>query len=279
MKRLLEAVVVAALLLTADAAFATPSTVVWTPSTTYTQPYLVPHITYDTYFGERNGFSTDVGLTMGVIPDNKFVEGELGLDGFYPMLAPTPTGSEAGRFQTQNAFQFNGKLSLKEGALGEYAPGLSAGIMNIGMTKDLNNFNIMYAVLGKTIGAYGSVGLGAYTGNNKLLVDFKRDGTFKKDETGLMASYTSPKFAVGTLGLKDISFAVDYMSGKNAFGAGALGAILNFSDAIDVITGPVLFNNKYSATTSAPPFSQTNFLWTVQLDVDIDFARPKPTKT
>jgi hypothetical protein len=276
MKRLLDVMAVAALLLSATAARATPSTVVWSPATTYTQPYLVPHVTYDTYFGERNGFSTDVGLTMGFVPDNKFIEGEIGFDGFYPMLAPTPTGNDAGKFQTRNAFQFNGKLSLKEGSLSEYAPALSVGIMNAGLTKNLNNFNIAYAVLGKTLGAYGTVGLGAYSGNNKLLVDFKQDGTFKKDETGLLASYTSPKWAVGALGLKDISFALDYMSGNNAFGAGAVGAIFNFNDAIDVITGPVLFNNKYSATTSAPPFSQTNFLWTVQLDVDIDFAKPKP---
>src|SRR5512134_3744542 len=102
MKRLLEAVVVAALLLTATAAHATPSTVVWTPATTYTQPFLVPHITYDTYFGERAGFPTDVGLTMGVIPDNKYVEGELGVDGFYPMLAPTPTGAASGKYESKN---------------------------------------------------------------------------------------------------------------------------------------------------------------------------------
>jgi len=271
MKRLLEAVIVAALLLSATAAFATPSTVVWTPATTYTQPFLVPHITYDTYFGERFGFPTDVGLTMGVIPDNKFVVGEVGIDGFYA-LAPDlnkPVGD--GRYATKNAFQVNGKLSLKEGALNEYAPGLSVGAMNVGFTKNYNDYNIMYAVLGKTLGAYGSVGLGGYTGNNKLLVDAKKDGTLTKDETGVMASYTTPKFAVGTVGLKDISFAVDYMSGNNLFGAGALGVILNFNDAIDIITGPVMFNNKYAVSGGT-----TNFLWTVQLDVDLDFAKPKP---
>ena len=36
--------------LTALAARATPSTTVWAPSTTAIQPFLTPHLTYDTYF-------------------------------------------------------------------------------------------------------------------------------------------------------------------------------------------------------------------------------------
>jgi hypothetical protein len=275
MKRALEAVVVAALLLSAPAARATPSTVVWSPATTYTQPYLIPHITYDAYFGERAAYPTDVGVTMGVVPDNKFVEGEIGVDGFWSLL-PTPTGSKAGEYQTQNAFQFNGKLSLKEGALFAEAPALSVGAMNVGLTKNLNDYNIAYVVLGKTIGAYGQIGLGAYQGNKNLLVKFASDGAGgvvaeKKANSGLMASYASPKFPVGTIGVKDVSFGVDYMSGSSAFGAGAAAATLYFNDSVSLLTGPVIFNDKYSATGGA-----TNLLWTVQLDVDIDFAKPKP---
>jgi hypothetical protein len=247
--------------------------VVWTPATTYTQPFLVPHITYDTYFGERAAFPTDVGLTMGFVPDNKFVEGELGVDGFWSILPNTNKSLGDGQYAAQNAFQVNGKLNLKEAALFAESPALSVGAMNVGFTKDYNNFNIYYAVLGKTLGAYGAIGVGGYSGNDKLLLKLPSnpaDGV-KKANTGFLASYASPKYSVGTVGLKDIAFSVDYMSGDSAFGAGAAALTLYFSDAVSLLTGPVLFNNKYSATGGA-----TNLLWTVQLDVDLDFSKPKP---
>lgn len=273
MKRPLDVVVVAALLLGATSARATPSTVVWTPATTYTQPFLVPHITYDSYFGERAGFPTDVGLTLGVVPDNRWVEGELGVDGFYALAPDGRKDLGSGRFASKNAFQLNGKLSLKEGALFGGAPGLSAGGMNLGLTRDYNDFDILYAVLGKTLGAYGQVGVGYYQGNDRLLVKVPAsplDAT-RKAASGVMASYASPKLAVGAVGLKDVSFGVDYMSGDSAFGAAAAAVTLYFNDAVSLLTGPVLFNDRYSATGGA-----ARFLWTVQLDVDIDFAKPKP---
>jgi hypothetical protein len=274
MKRLLEATMIAALLLSAGAARATPSTVVWTPATTYTQPFLVPHLTYDTYFGERFGMPVDVGLTTGFIPENKFVEGEVGVDGFYAMAPNSNKALGEGRFASRNAFQFNGKLSLKENAAFAESPALSVGATNFGLTKDYNDYNIVYAVLGKTLGAYGQVGVGYYQGNGRLLLDAPNPdgaGVAKKDEKGFMASYATPKLAIGAAGLKDVSFGVDYMSGKNGFGAAAAAAVLYFNDAVSLLTGPVLFNNKYAATGGA-----TSFLWTVQLDVDIDFAKAKP---
>jgi hypothetical protein len=273
MKKALKALAAAALLASATVASATPSTVVWTPATTYTQPYLVPHITYDTYFGERGMVPTDVGLTVGFIPDNKWVEGEIGVDAFYPLF-PTPTGSNAGKYETKSAFQFNGKLSLKEGALHEYAPGLSVGIMNVGLTKDLNDYNIIHADLGKTIGPYGTVAAGVYTGNDKLLVKVDPNsptGT-KKDETGFEASYASPKLNVGLTGLKDVSLAVDYSSGSSFYGAVAGAVTFYFTDAISLLTGPVYFTHKDTAKVA---YGAQTF-WTVQLDVDVDLTKPKP---
>lgn len=276
MKKALKALAAAAVLASASVASATPSTVVWTPATTYTQPFLIPHITYDTYFGERTSYATDLGLTIGVVPDNKWVEGEVGVDAFYPLLS-TPTGSNAGKYETKSAFQFNGKLSLKEGALHELAPGLSVGIMNVGLTKDLTDYNILHASLGKTFGPYGTVAVGYYQGNDKLLLKNVADPAGvdafvadKKDESGFMASYASPKLAIGTVGLKDISFAVDYMSGESAFGALGAAVALYFTDAVSFLTGPVYFNNKYSAAS----VGAQQLVWTAQLDVDIDFAKP-----
>lgn len=269
MKKALKALAAAAVLASATAASATPSTVVWTPATTYTQPFLIPHVTYDTYFAETAQFQTDLGLTVGFIPDNKWVEGEVGVDAFYP-IAPDADGSRKSKY----AFQFNGKLSLKEGGLHELAPGLSVGIQNVGLKKDYNDYNILYAALGKTLGAFGTVAVGAYTGNDKLLLettDVSDASLDKKDETGFMASYASPKLAVGTVGLKDVAFGVDYMSGDSTFGALGAAVVLYFTDAVSLLTGPVYFNS--DKTAEAKLGSRT--FWTVQLDVDLDFSKAK----
>lgn len=270
MKKALKAAVLAALLGSTTAAHATPSTVVWTPATTYTQPFLIPHITYDTYFGEQTTFPVDVGLTMGFIPDNKWVEGEVGVDALYPVFGTPSTGER----ESKSAFLFNGKLSLKEGSLHAYAPGLSAGIYNAGLTEDLTDYNMWYAVLGKTLGAYGTVGVGYYQGNDKLLLE-KFDpasGTpDAADETGFLVSYASPKLPVGTVGLKDVSFGIDYQSGESAFGALGAAVILYFTDAVSLLTGPVWFNNEHSAAAAGAQ----QLVWTAQLDVDIDFSKKK----
>jgi hypothetical protein len=272
MKKALEAAVLAAVLAYATAAHATPSTVVWTPATTYTQPFLVPHITYDTYFGEQSLLPVDVGLTMGFVPNNKFVEGEVGVDGFYSMFpSQVKEDGTGGAMESKNAFQLNGKLSLKEGSLHEYAPGLSAGIMSVGLTKDLNDYNVLYAVIGKTIGAFGTVAAGGYQGNDRLLLKKYNPASGtpdKKDATGFLASYASPKFAVNRVGLKDVSFGVDYQSGENALGALGAAVSLYFTDTVSLLTGPVYFNNRYSSGTQP-------LVWTAQLDVDLDFTPSK----
>jgi hypothetical protein len=262
MKKALHAAVAAALLTAASVASATPSTVVWTPATTYTQPFLVPHITYDTYVGETAFVPTDLGLTIGIIPTNRFIEGEVGVDAFYPILP-----NADGKRPAENAFQFNGKLTLKEGAFGAWSPGLSAGIMNVGLETDYNDYNILHATLGKTFGALGTVGVGGYMGNDKLL----RDETGAGDEVGLLASYASPKLAVGLPGLKDVAFGVDYASGESFFGAVAAAVTLYFTDAVSLLTGPVWYLGDEEAVVR--PTYGAPFVWTVQLDVDVDLLK------
>jgi hypothetical protein len=267
MKKSLEAVVLAVLLGAATAAHATPSTVVWTPATTYTQPFLIPHLTYDTYLGETAFVPADVGLTMGFIPPNAYVEGEIGVDAFYPIYLVDENGSRSSKIP----FQFNGKLTLKEGALASWSPGLSVGIANAGLVTNKlaparNDFNLLYANLGKTL-SFGTVALGGYMGNEELFLD--KDG--EKDNVGFMASFTTNKIAIGVPGLKDLSFAADFSSGSNWFSAVAAAAVLNFTDAIALLTGPVYWLDKDVANA----FYGAQFAWTVQLDVDLDFAKPK----
>src|SRR5205814_420047 len=80
-------------ILTALSANATPSTTVWAPSTTAIQPFLTPHLTYDTYFwkGPSAGqpgsplYPVTTGVTMGVLPFDS-VQLEVGFD----LLLPSP---------------------------------------------------------------------------------------------------------------------------------------------------------------------------------------------
>jgi hypothetical protein len=257
-KALTAAVAAAALLAVPLAARATSSTTYWTPATTYVQPYAVPHLTYDSYAAEKGGLQNDYGLTIGFLPFEK-LQGELGIDSFLPGIQ-------------KNNLYLNGKLGIPEGAFASWQPGVSAGIYAAGFKKDISNFNILHAEVGKTLPVIGNITVGGYHGlNDKLMVS----STGAKEQTGFMASYTSPDIVLNLTGLNKINVIADYQSGKNVFGAYGAGLAVYFTPAIDVITGPVWFNDKdlMKATYG------TDFMWTVQLDVDFDLGRPKPSKT
>lgn len=256
MKKALEAAAAALALAAAPAALATPSTVVWTPATTYTQPYLVPHLTYDSYVGEQGMLQNTYGLTVGVLPYEK-VQAEVGFDLFYPGF-------------TADYLQLNGKVTVVEGAAGEWSPGLSLGVANYGFKKDVSDYGLVYLALSRTVGAAGTVALGGYSGAGSKLLWTGSDG--KKTSTGFMASYTSPDINLDLTGLKKVTLGVDYASGKNWFGGLGAAAAFYFTDAIALLTGPVILNDKdlYKAGYG------TNFMWTVQLDVDFDLAKPAP---
>ena len=254
MKKLLKAVAAAALLASASAALATSSTTFWTPATTYVQPYLVPHVTYDSYVAEKGGLQNDYGLTVGVLPFEK-LQGEIGVDSFLP------------GFAKKNLY-LNGKLAIPEGAFSQLQPGLSFGVFGAGFEKDVSDYNVLHAELGKTFPIVGNVVLGGYYGlNDKLLVS--SDG--KKQQGGLMAAWTSPDIVVNLPGLNKIIFLADVQTGKNAFGAWGGGIGIYFTPAIDILTGPVFFNDKDLAKNTFG----TDFMWSIQLDVDVDVMKKK----
>ncbi len=263
MKKVLRALAVCALMGASTGAYATSSTTFWTPATTYVQPYLVPHVTYDTYESERSGFQNDYGLTIGFLPFEK-LQGELGIDSFMPGLART------------NLF-LNGKLGIPEGALGDWAPGLSAGIYGVGFKTDVSDFNILHAEIGKTFPVVGNLVVGGYYGlNDKLMVSSTGD----KQQAGFMAAWTSTDIVLNLTGLNKINFMADVQTGKNAFGAVGGGIGIYFTPSIDILTGPVFFFDKNATTQLAGPgilpgANRPDWLWTVQLDVDFDLRPAK----
>lgn len=262
MKKALKALVGAAILAAAQDASATPSTTFWTPETTYVQPYAIPHITYDTYVAEKGILANTYGLTIGVLPFDK-LQGEVGFDLFYPTLT----------YFTQDVAQVNAKLVVPENAFGEWQPGVSVGVCNVGFKSDVSNYDMLHLSIGKTLPAIGSVAIGGYYGAGSKLLWTGSDGNVNR--AGFMASWTSPDIKIGRPGLDKIIFLADVATGKNWMGAVGGGIGLNFTPTIDILTGPVYFLDKGLYTALAG----TNLLWTVQLDVDVDFALPTPPKT
>jgi hypothetical protein len=238
------------LALALGAAHATSSSTVWTPMTLDIQSYGVLHWGADNYFTAfrktKNGagsFPTDAGLTVGVLPFDKF-QMEVGIDVLEPSDYPV---------------FFNLKMGSPEGALFSGSPALEAGIINAGTKRDVTNYNIGYLVIGKTIPGLGRLSVGPYVGSSKVLVD----ALGKKENTGWMAGFDH-----GFKPVKDaqgnefnrLVLAADYASGHNALGGGGAGLYYYFNKDISLLTGPVWFNEEAI---------NGKWKWTLQLDINV----------
>jgi len=239
------------------AAFATPTTTFWAPSTTAIQPFLTPHITYDTYFwkGPAAGqagspvYPVTTGLTMGVLPFEN-LQLEIGFDLLLPSSDP---------------LLLNAKLGVPEDKLFPYQPSLAIGIMGVGTKTSTattlgTDYNLLYAQVQHTIlGGYVSAG-GYYGLQDKLYNAGDGSGN---NRAGFMGGFTSPDIKIDAQWLQKINIAADVQTGKNVFGAFGGGVYFYFTDKVDLLTGPV-----YYFDPSSQPGGR-NWFWTVQLDIDL----------
>lgn len=245
--RLVCAAAISGLTLTmAPAAWGTPSTTYWTPDTMDVQAFLVPHVTVDNYFTlAKNGtgsrgqaFPTDFGLTMGVLPFES-LNMEVGFDWLEP---------------TDNPLFLNAKIGIPENALFAESPGLNLGVFGIGTETSgpgRTDQNIVDMVAGKTIPYVGRLHLAYYLGNKPAL----ELGDGSRDYHGFMVAYDRWL-------MKDrLMLAADYASGENAIGGGGVGMYFFFTPQIDLLVGPVWFNDRSI---------NGSMKWTTQLDVNFD---------
>jgi hypothetical protein len=245
-------------------AWATPSTTYWAPSTTYVQPYLVPHITYDNYFWKGPGaaYPNDTGITIGVLPWEK-LQLEIGYDLFLPTQDPL-------------LFLLNAKLGTPENTFFDGSPSLAAGIFGMGIkgnqssTNHGTSYDILYGQIQKNLPFGGYVSAGGYygAGTKELWQASPADATVHR--AGFMGAISSPDINVNLPGLKKLIVVADVQSGKNIYGAAGGGVYFCFNDFVDILTGPVYFFD------SAWQPGGKNWLWTVQLDVDIPFKAAPP---
>ena len=251
MKRVkMLAAAVALVAVASGSAMATPSSTFWTPMTLDIQSYKVMHLGIDNYFtvdkkassGDQGAFPTDLQLTLGVLPFEKF-QMEIGVDANYP---------------NDNPYSFNAKLGAPEDAIFKGAPALQVGIFNAGTKDKVTNQDVLYGVIGKSIPVLGRLSAGPYIGNKTAL----NVGTTGTENSGFMVgfdhSFLPTKDSAGNE-YSRVVFAADYASGKNAIGGGGGGIYYYFTKDISLLTGPVFFNQK--AINGA-------WKWSTQLDIN-----------
>jgi hypothetical protein len=227
------------------AAFATPSTQIWIPSSDI-QPFNKWHFGFDQYIktsktdaGTRETTVVNNGITVGVLPFEK-IQAEVGIDQRSISIEPYDS----------HPLYFNAKIGTPEGALFKNSPAIAIGGYDFGTKKDLTDFNIVYGVVAKTLGPVGRISVGYYVGNDKLLFD--KNG--EKDEAGLLASWDRTMSEISD----KLWLAIDYQGAENGYGALSVGAAWKFAPNVGVILGYDIFTNDTLEPTA-----------TLQVDIDL----------
>jgi hypothetical protein len=252
-KKLMMSALAATLCLIAalEVANATPSTQIWIPSTD-NQGFNTYHLGIDNYIrsekikGVRGAGMYDIGLTAGFLPFNKLT-GELGVDYL----------SMGDNIYDEHPIYFNAKIGTPEDSLFKFSPAIAIGVYNIGLKKDLTNYNLIYGLLAKNIPILGRISAGYYTGNDKLLID--ENG--KKANSGLLLSWDKTLSVISD----KLWVAVDYQGGKSFLGGFSFGASWAFSKNVSVIFGYDLWSNK-KVVYNTNNFNAQSF--TTQLDIN-----------
>jgi hypothetical protein len=246
------------------AARATPTTTVWAPSTTAIQPFLTPHLTYDTYFWRRGSagstsspiYPVTTGLTMGVLPFEN-LQLEVGFD----LLLPA-----------DNPLLLNAKLGIPEDKLLKWMPSFAIGIMGVGTkgttaTQLGTDYDMLYAQAQHSLPFGGFVSVGGYYGLTPRLYT---SSAGDEQRAGFIGGAGSPDIPLDLPWLQKLTFSADVQTGKNTFGAAAGAVNLFFTDKISVLMGPVYFFDR----ALQPGNSQ--LMWTVQLDIDMPLRPSAP---
>ncbi len=189
-------------------AAATPSTLVWIPSTDI-QPRGTWHLGLDNYFTARKTDQAtvyDLGLEYGLAGGRA----EVGLDYVSPNDDPVFLNAKY-------------LLAAEQGR----RPALVLGGFGFGTQRGVTDYNLLYLAGAKTVGP-ARLTLGYCRGKRR---------TLGRDPDMVLA---------GVDGILDRGGkwwgAVDYQSGKNAFGALGMGVAYSFAPNVSVLVGQVWYS-------------------------------------
>lgn len=245
-------------------AFATPTTLIWTPSTDI-QPYGKIHLNADTYTPVKSRDHNDnqlyvqqvYGPTFSLLSDKPEdnllgklwqplgrIMAETGFDykkGFGPTLDKWPV-------------YFNFKLGLGEDAYFKNMPAFAIGAYDMGYKHSYTNNNVWYLRAAKTvdIGKFnlGRFSAGYFNGNPRLLLD--KNG--ERDNAGAMIAWERVMSEISD----KLWVCVDYQGTQSSYGAVNYGFAWKFTNNISAILGYDVYNNK-------------NLRDTITFQLDVDF--------
>jgi len=226
----MRTIVLTLLLLAGIPLLATPSTLVWIPSTDVQSPNTV-HLGSDSYIFTNGGNTApfvDEGITYGLMP-----RVEVGVDSVSPFYNI--------KGEASNPLWLNAKLALIT-ASDKQPLALAVGAYNVSPQKNANA-QLLYGV-----GSYTLYGIrltaGGYQGNKKVI---------GSDNSGMLLGIDK---SIGKWWL-----GADYQSGDNAFGAWNAGIGYNFTDKISAIIGYDHYN--------APAIVGAKGSVTIQIDINL----------
>jgi len=244
------------LILTIQILKATPSTQIWIPSTDI-QGFKTFHLGIDNYIrteninGVRGAGMYDLGLTAGFLPFSK-LQGEIGVDYL----------SMGDAIYDKHPIYFNLKIGTGEDSLFKFCPAIAVGAYNVGLQKDLTNYNLMYGLIAKTLPVIGRISAGYFSGNDKLLLDDNRPNyTGKKANSGLLLSWDRTFTEISD----KLWVAVDYQGGQSFLGGLSFGFSWAFSKNVSVIFGYDMWSNK-NVLYNTNNYNAKSF--TTQLDIN-----------
>jgi len=250
-------------LLIFTAAFATPTTLIWSPSTDI-QPYKKVHLTVDNYTPVKSRDHNDAqlyvqqvyGPTFSLLSDKPQdnllgkiwaplgkIMAETGFDykkGFGPALDKWPV-------------YFNFKFGIPEDTYFKHMPAFAVGCYDMGYKHNRTNYNLWYLRAAKTLNIgklnLGRLSAGYFNGSARLLLDKNNE----RDNAGLLLAWER---VISEISDK-LWVCADYQGTQSSYGALNFGFAWKFTDKISAIVGYDIYNNPNAKDTV-----------TFQLDID-----------
>ena len=245
-------------------AFATPSTLIWAPSTDV-KPFGIFHLDADNYTpvksrdhnGNKLFVLQDYGLMVGLLPDNP-QENPLGKiwSPLGKVMAETGFDYKKGLGSTLDKWPvyFHFKLGVPEGAYFKQMPAVAIGAYDMGYKHNYTNNNVWYLRGAKTISAgklnLGRLSAGYFNGNAKLL----RDKNSERDNAGVMLAWERVMTEISDR----LWLCVDYQGTQSSYGALNYGFSWKLTNNISALIGYDVYNNP-------------NLKNTVTFQLDVDF--------
>ncbi|MDD2679796.1 MAG: hypothetical protein PHO03_03220 [Candidatus Omnitrophica bacterium] len=252
------------MLVCSTSALATPSTLIWAPSTDV-KPFGIFHLDVDNYTPVKSRDHNDnklfvlqdYGLMAGLLPDNPEKNP---LAKLWPplgkLLAETGFDYKKGLGATLDKWPvyFHFKVGAPEDAYFKNMPAFAIGAYDMGYKHNYTDYNVWYLRGAKTINIgklnLGRFSAGYFNGNARLL----RDKNGERDNAGVMLAWERVMTEISD----KLWICVDYQGTQSSYGALNYGFSWKFNNNISVLLGYDIYNNP-------------NLRNTVTFQLDVDF--------